>query len=119
MDLQAQGALFELFKDLSFPFVDGVQEVAFPYAAFGYSTNTYLNTKTSRGNLVLIQLDLFSNYNGQMEVKLMEQEILEKLALPFTIDGKQAFLFDWSFQVIHETDNKVYHGVLEINLNIY
>lgn len=120
MDLTIQGELNKKFRELSFPFVDGVQDVPFPYGAFGYSTNTHLNTKTSRGNTVYFQLDLYSKYNGQMEVKMMEHEVLEALALPFTLeDDRQAFLYDWNFQTIYEKENGVYHGVLEINLNIY
>ncbi len=117
MNLEIQKKLYELFSVLSFPFVDGVQDVPFPYGSFGYSTNTRLNTKTSVGNAVFIQLDLFSNYNGQLQVKNMEQEVLDVLSKPIVIDGRDVFLADWSFQILREPD--VYHGVLEITLNIY
>ena len=51
---------------------------------------------------------------------MMEHEVLDALALPFTLeDDRQAYLDDWNFQVIYEKENGVYHGVLEINLNIY
>ena len=50
----------------------------------------------------------------------LDASLLEALALPFTLeDGRQAYLDDWNFQVIYEKENGVYHGVLEINLNIY
>ncbi len=33
MDLELQKLLYKLFADLPFDFVDGVQDVAFPYGA--------------------------------------------------------------------------------------
>lgn len=120
MDLELQKLLYKLFADLPFDFVDGVQDVAFPYGAFGYSTNIELNTKTTRGNLVSIQLDLFSNYNGQKEVKEMEEQVLNCLqSTPLLINSRPVILDSWNFQVIHESANKIYHGVLELEFKIY
>ena len=55
MYLIIQGELNKKFRELSFPFVDGVQDVPFPYGAFGYSTNTHVDTRTSRGHAVYFQ----------------------------------------------------------------
>ena len=77
MDLQLQKALYELFKsNLKFPFYDGLRDEVYPYGAFSYTEDRPLNTKTSKGNEIFIQVDLFSAYNGQKEVKEMANSVI-------------------------------------------
>ena len=71
MNLLLQKELNSLFNSLKFPFYDGIQDKGFPYGSFGYFTQDRNNTKTTKGNEIFMQLDLFSDYNGQKEIKEM------------------------------------------------
>ena len=119
MDLELQKALYELFKsNLKFPFYDGLSDEGYPYAAFGYTQDNALDTKTSRGNRLFYQIDLFSAYNGQKEVKEMAQQVMSLFSDVISIGGgKVANLTDYN-KLIQREDN-IYHGILELTFEIY
>ena len=119
MDLQMQKILFNLFQShLKFPFYDGLSNEGYPYGAFGYTQDTFLNTKTSQGNRLFYQIDLFSDYNGQKEVKEMSQSVIDLFSDVIKLDnGKIAILSDYSKMI--QLGDEVYHGILELTFEIY
>ena len=119
MDLELQKALYELFKsNLKFPFYDGLRHERYPYGVFSYTEDRPLNTKTSRGNEIFIQVDLFSAYNGQKEVKEMANSVINIFSDVVPVgNGKVANLTDW-FKRIQREDH-IYHGILELTFEIY
>ena len=119
MDLQLQKALFDLFQShLKFPFYDSLSDEGYPYAAFGYTQDNALDTKTSRGNRLFYQIDLFSAYNGQKEVKEMAQQVMSLFSDVISIgEGKVANLTEYNKLIQREDD--IYHGILELTFEIY
>ena len=62
MDLQLQKALFDLFQShLKFPFYDGLSDEGYPYAAFGYTQDSALDTKTSEQIMNLLSENILFN----------------------------------------------------------
>ena len=119
MDLELQKALYELFKsNLKFPFYDGLRDEAYPYGVFSYTEDRPLNTKTSKGNEIFIQVDLFSTYNGQKEVKEMANSVINLFSDVIPVgNGEVANLTDWFKRIQREDD--IYHGTLELTFEIY
>ena len=119
MDLELQKALYELFKsNLKFPFYDGLSNEGYPYGAFGYTQDTFLNTKTSQGNRLFYQIDLFSDYNGQKEVKEMANSVINLFSdVVLVRSGQVAYLTEWFKRIQREDD--IYHGILELTFEIY
>ena len=119
MDLQLQKALFDLFQSrLKLPFYDCLYDEGYTYAAFGYTQDTALDTKTSQGNRLFYQIDLFSAYNGQKEVKEMAQQVMSLFSDVISIgEGKVANLTDYNKLIQREDD--IYHGILELTFEIY
>ena len=119
MDLELQKALYELFKsNLKFPFYDGLRDEVCPYGVFSYTEDRPLNTKTSKGNEIFIQVDLFSAYNGQKEVKEMANSVINLFSDVIPVGGgKVANLTDWYKRIQREDD--IYHGILELTFEIY
>ena len=95
MDLELQKALYELFKsNLKFPFYDGL------------------------GNEIFIQIDLFSAYNGQKEVKEMANSVINLFSdVVLVRSGQVAYLTEWFKRIQREDD--IYHGILELTFEIY
>ena len=119
MDLELQKALYELFKsNLKFPFYDGLRDESYPYGVFSYTEDRPLNTKTSKGNEIFIQVDLFSAYNGQKEVKEMANSVINLFSDVIPVgNGEVANLTDWFKRIQREDD--IYHGILELTFEIY
>lgn len=119
MDLQLQKTLFNLFQSqLKFPFYDGLSNVGYPYGAFSYTEDISLYTKTSNGNKLIYQIDLFSDYNGQKEVKEMADQVITLFGDVIKLEsGKVANLTDYSKRIQREDD--VHHGILELTFEIY
>lgn len=119
MDLELQKALYELFKsNLKFPFYDGLRDESYPYGVFSYTEVRPLNTKTSKGNEIFIQVDLFSAYNGQKEVKEMANSVINLFSdVVLVRSGQVAYLTEW-FKGIQREDD-IYHGILELTFEIY
>ena len=117
MDLELQKTLFKLFEALEFPFYEGVRDVSFPYGTLTYTTVDRLNTKTSKGIEVMYQLNLFSDYNGTLEVKKMTNDVILMLETPFQIGEKVCTLDEWSLRI--QREDHVYHGILEVVFKLY
>ena len=119
MDLELQKALYELFKsNLKFPFYDGLRDEVYPYGAFSYTEDRPLDTKTSKGNEIFIQVDLFSAYNGQKEGKEMANSVINLFSdVVLVRSGQIAYLTEWFKRIQREDD--IYHGILELTFEIY
>lgn len=118
MNLEIQRKLYNLFNSsLDFAFYDGLKNENYPYGSFGYSTVNQLNTKTTKGSKIFLQLDLFSNKNGSKEVKQMANAVINILEEPFFIEQKECILDYWSLRV--QREEEIYHGILEIEYLIY
>ena len=119
MDSELQKALHELFKsNLKITVDDGLRDEGYPYGAFSYTEDRPLDTKTSKGNEIFIQIDLFSAYNGQKEVKEMANSVINLFSDVIPVgNGEVANLTDWFKRIQREDD--IYHGILELTFEIY
>jgi hypothetical protein len=117
MNLLLQKELNSLFNSLKFPFYDGIQDKGFPYGSFGYFTQDRNNTKTTKGNEIFMQLDLFSDYNGQKEIKEMINSVTELLEIPLVVNQKTCHLDSLNSRV--QLEDHIYHGIIEVTFKFY
>lgn len=117
MNLLLQKELNSLFSSLEFPFYDGIRDEGFPYGTFGYCQQSSNNTKTSKGNEILFQLDVFSDYNGQKEVKEMANSVMKLLETPIIINEKTCHLDNVNLRI--QQEDAIYHGIIEVTFKIY
>lgn len=118
MFLELQKELFKLFEvHLNFQFYDGLQDKGFPYGSFGYCTVDDNDTKTTKGDAIFMQLDLYSNYNGKKEVKEMIEAVRTVLRQPITVENKEVILI--SSHALIQQEESINHGIIEVTFKIY
>lgn len=121
MELEIQKYLMSKFSSLSFTFFDGIEEVSYPYGRFGYTHTKEFPNKSTDGQEITVQIDLFSDYNGQAEIKQMINEVRSVVKKSFFIKDTTIHQLGINIQVLEESsDNKhLYHGVVELTLGHY
>ena len=64
------------------------------------------------------QIDLFSAYNGQKEVKEMANSVINLFSDVIPVgNGEVANLTDWFKRI--QREDEIYHGILELTFEIY
>lgn len=121
MDLKIQKHLMSKFRSLPFNFFDGYEETEMPYGRFGYTHVLDTQNKSNDSQSITIQIDLFSAYNGQKEIKEMIQKIKELTKDSFIIENTTIHRNALSTQILEEIDDeqRIYHGVVELTLVYY
>lgn len=143
---EIQAHLIEYLSTCSFNFFDGRSKAICPYGTFGELSTSRLRTKTSNGKTLRLQLDLFSDDNGQYEIKKMLEEVENAIPESFIVDVDglnvdvdepnlqvddsnlqkvstrlHVDVTEFDTQIIKEVyDEKLtYHGVVDMTLKYY
>lgn len=121
MELEIQKYLMSKFSGLSFNFFDGTECTEFPYGRFGYTQVIEVPNKSNYGQEMLLQIDLFSDYNGQSEIKRMIAEVRSLIRASFSAQETIIHQVAISTQILEEKldDKHIYHGVVELTLAHY
>ena len=121
MELEIQKYLMSKFSGLSFNFFDGTECAEFPYGRFGYTQVIEVPNKSNYGQEMLLQIDLFSDYNGQAEIKRMIAEVRSLIRASFSAQETIIHQVAISTQILEEKldDKHIYHGVVELTLAHY
>ena len=64
-----------------------------------------------------MQLDLFSDYNGQKEIKEMINSVTELLEIPLVVNQKTCHLDSLNSRV--QLEDHIYHGIIEVTFKFY
>ena len=121
MELLLQKELLKSYSRLSFDFFDGKTDIECPYGTFGYCRSIDNDTKTTHGQVIFLQLDLFSQYNGLKEIQSMIKELKEMTPQFFIIEGIVVDLTDMTVSIQKELDEErlTYHGIIELTFTYY
>jgi len=97
------------------------QDTAYPYVLIGLETTTDIGTKTIDGNLYNVDIDVWSQYRGQKEIK----EIMERIYnltnnVTISVSGADSVMsYVNSATTLVEADGITRHGIININFTIY
>lgn len=97
------------------------QDTAYPYVLIGLETTTDIGTKTVDGNLYNVDIDVWSQYRGQKEIK----EIMERIYnltnnVTISVSGADSVMsYVNSATTLVEPDGITRHGIININFTIY
>jgi hypothetical protein len=97
------------------------QDTAYPYVLIGLETTTDIGTKTVDGNLYNVDIDVWSQYRGQKEIK----EIMERIYnltnnVTISVSGADSVMsYVNSATTLVEADGITRHGIVNINFTIY
>lgn len=97
------------------------QDTAYPYVLIGLETTTDIGTKSLDGNLYNVDIDVWSQYRGQKEIK----EVMERIYnltnnVTISVSGADSVMsFVNSSTTIVEADGITRHGIININFTIY
>lgn len=121
-DIAIQNGLYTLLSaGMSCAVYDFVpEETAFPYAVLSEFFCTPEDTKTSYGQEVRCQIDVFSAYNGYKEVKGLVQEIQTALdSGNLSVSGFKVWDYQLSVDYMPDADDKrVRRAIVEIIINM-
>ena len=97
------------------------QDTAYPYVLIGTEIATDIGTKTLDGKLYNVDIDVWSQYRGQKEIK----EIMERvynLTNNVTIsvsDADSVMSYVNSATTLVEADGITRHGIINVNFTVY
>jgi len=97
------------------------QDTVYPYVLIGLETTTDIGTKTVDGNLYNVDIDVWSQYRGQKEIK----EIMERIYnltnnVTISVSGADSVMsYVNSATTLVEADGITRHGIININFTIY
>lgn len=95
--LAVQGELYKVLSSTGYNVFDTVpDETEYPFISIGYSQLLDSGTKTNIGYEIMQNIDIFSNYTGQKEIKEISQKVI---------------------QTINDNDIKINNLYLDIKLN--
>ncbi len=97
------------------------QDTAYPYVLIGTEITTDIGTKTLDGNLYNVDIDVWSQYRGQKEIKeVMERIYILLNNVTISVSGADSVMsFVNSSTTIVEADGITRHGIININFTIY
>lgn len=101
---------------------DDVPEITpFPYISYGPETTNWWGTKTTDGEDMTFQLDVWSQKRGSKEVKDIMNAVIQSItASPLSL-GNGFFIViqsDMFTQVLDDPDGKTKHGVIRFRFRI-
>ena len=97
------------------------QDTAYPYVLIGTEIATDIGTKSLDGKLYNVDIDVWSQYRGQKEIK----EIMERvynLTNNVTIsvsDADSVMSYVNSATTLVEADGITRHGIINVNFTVY
>ena len=97
------------------------QDTAYPYVRIGLESTSDVGTKTLDGNVHRVDIEVWSQYRGQKEIK----EIMERLYLLFnnstiSVSGANSVMsYVVNTATIVEADNLTRHGIITVDFTVY
>lgn len=97
------------------------QDTAYPYVRIGLETSTDIGTQTLDGNEHRVDIEVWSQYRGQKEIK----EIMERLYNIFNgstisvTSASSVVSYVVNTATIVESDNLTRHGIITIDFIVY
>ena len=97
------------------------QDTAYPYVLIGTEIATDIGTKTLDGKLYNVDIDVWSQYRGQKEIK----EIMERLYnlvnnTTISVSGADSVMsYVNSATTLVEADGITRHGIINVNFTVY
>jgi hypothetical protein len=97
------------------------QDTAYPYVRIGLESASDVGTKTLDGNVHRVDIEVWSQYRGQKEIK----QIMERLYNLFNnssisvtgCDSVMSYVVNTA--TIVETDNLTRHGIITVDFTVY
>ena len=97
------------------------QDTSYPYVLIGTEIATDIGTKTLDGKLYNVDIDVWSQYRGQKEIK----EIMERLYnlvnnTTISVSGADSVMsYVNSATTLVEADGITRHGIINVNFTVY
>tara|TARA_R100001591_G_scaffold108515_1_gene118057 strand:- start:921 stop:1328 length:408 start_codon:yes stop_codon:yes gene_type:complete len=96
-------------------------DTSYPYIQIGLETVSNIGTKTVDGNVYNVDIDVWSQYRGQKEIK----EIMERIYvlchdITISVSGADSVMsYVTNVTTLREADGITRHGIVNINFTIY
>ena len=96
-------------------------DTSYPYIQIGLETVSNIGTKTVDGNVYNVDIDVWSQYRGQKEIK----EIMERIYvlchdITISVSGADSVMsYVTNVTTLREPDGITRHGIVNINFTIY
>lgn len=97
------------------------QDTAYPYVRIGLESTSDVGTKTLDGNIHRVDVEVWSQYRGQKEIK----QIMERLYLLLNnttigVTGANSVMsYVVNTATIVEIDNLTRHGIITVDFTVY
>ena len=96
-------------------------DTSYPYIQIGLETVSNIGTKTVDGNVYNVDIDVWSQYRGQKEIKeIMEQIYVLCHDKTISVSGADSVMsYVTNVTTLREADGITRHGIVNINFTIY
>ena len=97
------------------------QDSAYPYVVIGMETVTDLGTKTLDGNLYNLNIEVWSQYRGQKQIKEVMERIYNLVNnVSISVSGADSVMsYVSSTTTMTEVDGITRHGIVNVDFTIY
>lgn len=120
--IELQKAIFSKLKTGIYPVYDALPlNTAMPYLVIGEESLLQNSTKTEKRTNHIVTIHSWSNKQGSMEIKTMNDFVINSIDDTLKVAGYTVDLVTLQFnQTIKqvEQDTYIYHGVTQINLTL-
>lgn len=97
------------------------QDTAYPYVIIGLETMRDVGTKTLDGNVYNVDIDVWSQYRGQKEIKEIMERIYNLLnnATISVSDASSVMSYVVNAVTLTEVDGITRHGIVNVDFTIF
>ena len=97
------------------------QDSAYPYVVIGMETVTDLGTKTLEGNFYNLNIEVWSQYRGQKQIKEVMERIYNLVNnVSISVSGADSVMsYVSSTTTMTEVDGITRHGIVNVDFTIY
>ena len=97
------------------------QDSAYPYVVIGMETVTDLGTKSLDGNLYNLNIEVWSQYRGQKQIKEVMERIYNLVNnVSISVSGADSVMsYVSSTTTMTEVDGITRHGIVNVDFTIY
>ena len=97
------------------------QDTAYPYVIIGLETMRDVGTKTLDGNVYNVDIDVWSQYRGQKEIKEIMERIYNLLndATISVSDSDSVMSYVVNAVTLTEVDGITRHGIVNVDFTIF
>lgn len=97
------------------------QDSAYPYVIIGMQTTTDIGTKNLDGNLYNLNIEVWSQYRGQKQIKEVMERIYNLVNnVSISVSGADSVMsYVSSTATMTEVDGVTRHGIVNVDFTIY